>query len=600
MWRATVVLPASAAVCLTRGVALAVPYLCLRFVVRVTAWNKAGLEATAMSPLVTVDTRPPLLGLVAAGSPSAVLAVAEDLGDELSNLSTCRCAAAHARFDLLSGSCQCINGRYFDAAAGKCVSCASDSTHAECTPRAARFTWPANAPTCPPCANGMWRPVPAQPYSGDCPSCRSCAATLPPVYLSAASFGGEVGFDVSWAGFVGDMAPVASYTVSLGTSAFGTGFLSERLVVAPGDATTALSTTTSFVPAHGDVIYATVVATSATGLHSVTSVSVAEVDATAPAPGIVSTVGAGAGVTAPVVHASTQPDATLIRVHATPFEDATSGIAAVLAGVFSAPCEQQLPNTAIVPLTPQPDVVLPGIMELALEVPAQHGDTLFSCVAAVNGAGLQTLASAPVTVVDLLPPSPAAVLDGPAAGHDLDCAVWDGRETGTSAGAALAVTWDRFHDATSGVVSVDVALGSASGESDVLAWTAVDASSTSFTLHNVSSVASSLPESSTPLFWSVRATDGVGQFTTVSSDGVVMWCLGLVGDAYTQCRADIARDDAQRGGPTSCVALGMSQVVFSDPSADDGLGEADFGTSMEMFDGTAAGFAPAPASQPQP
>ena len=28
------------------------------------------------------------------------------------------------------------------------------------------------------------------------------------------------------------------------------------------------------------------------------------------------------------------------------------------------------------PLTPQPDVVLPGIMELALEVPAQHGDTL--------------------------------------------------------------------------------------------------------------------------------------------------------------------------------------------------------------------------------
>lgn len=212
-----------------------------------------------------------------------------------------------------------------------------------------------------------------------------------------------------------------------------------------------------------------------------------------------------------------------------------------------------------------------------------HGRQMFGCGIGVNGAGMTVYASSPPVVADLLPPAPGDVHDGPHAGVDLDCTVWccdddvDGAVDGTS---NLAVTWERFHDSTSGVVDVKVALGTSPLSDDLMAWQVVPLQSTTFLHPNASAVADAITDTlgassaHVTLFWSVRATDGVGRSTTVSSDGVRVACVGLVGSAREACLESREEAIASGVGAAACVALTKPMVAYSGPTGVPGV-EAD-------------------------
>lgn len=581
-------------------------------------WNNAGFKTTAHSPVVVIDTAPPAAGLVVADGPAHLQhGVALDAGPGHNYAaSACRCAVPFARFDLRTGKCVCVAGRFFDAASGTCEECAvfdGSTTGGVCGAQPHVFSWPTSGAlgACAACPQDMYRVLGAagsEPSS--CPECQPCTPPGPRFRGLLVVSDDEQLVDVAVTGFISELAPVEYYTLAFGTSPLGTQLSLPDLYPPPATPGHALLAGVSFIPQHGDTVYVTVAAISAAGNKVTATVPVLTFDATPPAAGAVSLVLSNAtGPASALQHVSFQPSASTIRIRASDFSDVTSGVAGTEFGAFSTPCDfanaagpSTLPNYAYVllhepPAAPESTVGADGTRYVELVLPAGehllHRQRVYGCAAATNGAGLTAYASSAVTVVDLKPPVPGAVLDGDRADVDADCSVWadeaalqqqaanGGSDNATSdavedaAGASsFTVTWARFYDGTSGVAVVEVGLGTAPLEADLMAFTAIDVTLTSYTHPNASSVAAALPGSSsqeTTLYWSVRVTDAVGAQTTVSSNGVRVACLGLAGDTGVACRTQLAASAAAASGTTwsSCVSFESSLVQYRGPSDGD-------------------------------
>jgi len=500
------------------------------FFVRVVAWNQAGLSTEAFSPVVTIDSLPPLLGGASLHtSPGAQLPVATDLGPSLSGLSTCRCATPFARFDIALGACRCVPGRFFAEATTTCDLCEAASAHADCQPRASIFSWPVSLPACPVCPDGSWRRAVAGATS-PCPDCEACPVAAPRfVPADSDPYGDPSSHTFSLLGFLPRLAPVATLRAALGSSNDG-GVQHSAPVEVDAPATLDSEVSVSFPLVHGHLITASVAATSAAGVRATGVFPLAVVDGTAPAAGgvsIVETASAGVNDAVPLEFTSHNQSAVVAW---TSFHDHTSGVVALRAGLFSMQCSGGMSEVAEATMT---DVWTAsggaaGVLEAELASPMYHGGMMYPCVMATNGAGLTTWESGRGATVDLRAPAPGVVFDGVDGETDDDCVLWTGED------GSVGVTWGGFFDATSGLASVQVALGTSSGAADVLQWTEVALSASSFSHPNMTALASavsamvvdaSLDDSTPPMFWTVKATDGVGWESWASSNGFRLSCV---------------------------------------------------------------------------
>lgn len=160
-------------------------------------------------------------------------------------------------------------------------------------------------------------------------------------------------------------------------------------------------------------------------------------------------------------------------------------------------------------------------------------------VKAVNGAGLSTRSGSNGVVVDGTAPAPGTVWDGPTSGADVDA---------QPRTAPIEATWSGFLDPESGIARYEYAVGTSAGGTQLLGFTSVGTAT--------SASASGLPlVAGGQYFVTVRAYNNAGDFTPVSSDGVL--ALGVDGDGCTspdQCASNLCHTNV-------CLAPGTAVLL---------------------------------------
>ena len=130
------------------------------------------------------------------------------------------------------------------------------------------------------------------------------------------------------------------------------------------------------------------------------------------------------------------------------------------------------------------------------------GTTYYVTVRATNRVGLTATASSNGVTVDSTAPQAGSVLDGVAADIDFQGSV-----------TRIDANWSGFTDAESGLVRYEWAIGTSAGGTNVQVFTDVGTATTASN--------TSLPLASGGIYYvTVRATNGAGLTTVVSSDGV--------------------------------------------------------------------------------
>jgi hypothetical protein len=214
----------------------------------------------------------------------------------------------------------------------------------------------------------------------------------------------------------------------------------------------------------------------------------------------------------PGVDIDLQSSTTEIRANWTPFQDPQSGIRLYDWAIGTTPGGQE------VQIYRTTDIFSGDVTMTAVRggLPLTHGTTYYVTVRATNGAGLQTGIVSDGVTLDATPPTGSVVFDGNADGWD-----WAEQPYATE----LWANWLPFTDPESGVQAYELAIGTTPGGQEVLAF------SNAFQLdgplppnylyYRAYIKGLSLTLGST-YYVSVRATNGVGLTTPVSSNGVTI------------------------------------------------------------------------------
>ncbi|HVE42955.1 MAG TPA: HYR domain-containing protein, partial [Planctomycetota bacterium] len=333
----------------------------------------------------------------------------------------------------------------------------------------------------------------------------------------------------AWFNFSDSETGISSYEWAIGTTPLGT---NVQPFVGVGSATTATATGLTLVPAN--VYYVSVRATNGVGLTCapVSSNGVA-IETSAPTQGTVND-GSGADI-------AFQTSTTSLSANWTGFSDPQSGIAGYewAIGTTSGGTDVQ-PYTGV-------GVATSATKSLVLV----NGQKYYVTVRATNGIGMQSTATSNGVTVDSSAPSAGSVRDG--GDKDVD---WQSSLT------TITASWTASTDPQSGIVGYEWAIGTTSGGTNVQSFTSVGTSK--------SATNSSLALTAQQKYYvTVRTTNGAGQTTTVSSNGVTV-------DPSAPVAGTVSISISPSGQVTG------SWTAFSDPQS--GL------ATLEWAVGTAAGL----------
>jgi hypothetical protein len=352
--------------------------------------------------------------------------------------------------------------------------------------------------------------------------------------------GADVDFQTStttiqanWPGFADPHSGIAGYEWAIGTTSGGTQI---QAFTGVGTATSASNGSLSL--ANGQIYFVTVRATNGSGLNTTVTSDGVTVDNSGPIAGSVND-GAAADV-------DTQTSTTTIQANWSGFSDAQSGIALYEWAIGTTSGGTQVQGfTGVGTSTSASN----GSLSLA------NGTTYFVTVRATNGSGLNTTATSDGVLVDGSAPVAGTVNDG--AGADVDF------QTSTT---TIQANWSGFADAHSGIAGYEWAIGTTSGGTQVQVFTSVgvatSASNGSLSLSN-----------GTTYFVTVRATNGVGLTTNVSTDGVVVdGTAPVAGTVNDGAAADV-------DGQTSTSTIQANWSGFADTQSGIALYEWAIGTT---------------------
>jgi N-acetylneuraminic acid mutarotase len=287
----------------------------------------------------------------------------------------------------------------------------------------------------------------------------------------------------NWKGFADAQSGIVGYSWAIGTTSGGTdlqGFVSVGL------STTA--TTSGLALTNGSKVFVTVRAQNGAGLLTSRTSKGVTVDSTPPVAGTVRD-GTGADITY-------QSSASSISANWSGFSDPESGIAGYSWAIGTTPGGLDILGWTAVGLSTS---------QTRTGLTLSQGQNYYVSVQATNHAGLSTIATSNGVKVDTTPPIGGPVNDGSTSGQDLST------QTSTT---AISANWTAFSDPESGITKLQWAIGTSPGATDVLGFTNLATSAVGATRSGLSLT------HGTTYYATVKATNGAGLVTTVSSNGV--------------------------------------------------------------------------------
>jgi hypothetical protein len=324
----------------------------------------------------------------------------------------------------------------------------------------------------------------------------------------------------NWSGFDDPDSWVAGYEWAIGTTVGGTnlqGFTSVGLATSASNGSLSLS--------NGQIYYVTVRATNGSGVPVTVTSDGVTVDNTDPLGGTVAD-GAGADI-------DFQASTSTLSANWSGFSDPESGIVGYQWAVGTSLGSQDVQSFTNVAGTSAS-----GAFSLL------SGQPYYVTVRAINGNGLSVQVSSDGVIVDPSPPLAGAVSDGPAADIQFQ-----------SSTTTINANWTAFSDPQSGIVTLEWAIGTTLGGTQVQAFTGTGISGNTASNSSLSLVNGQI------YFVTVRATNGTGAQITASSNGVTVDTSGPTAGAVNDGPSgDI---DVQ----TSATTLSANWSGFADPQS---------------------------------
>jgi hypothetical protein len=291
--------------------------------------------------------------------------------------------------------------------------------------------------------------------------------------------------NANWSGFSDPESGISGYEWAIGTTSGGTevqGFTSVGI-------TGTSATNSALTLANGTTYYVTVRATNGVGLSTDVTSDGVTVDNTPPVAGTVND-----GVAADIDY---QTSTDTINANWSGFSDPESGIAGYEWAIGTTSGGTDIQGFTSVGIT--------GTSATNSTLSLTNGTTYYVTVRATNGAGLTNTATSDGVTVDSTPPVAGMVNDGLAA--DIDY------QTSTD---TINANWSGFSDPESGIAGYEWAIGTTSGGTDIQDFTSDGIIGTSATNSSLSLT------NGTTYYVTIRATNGAGLSTGVTSDGVTV------------------------------------------------------------------------------
>jgi hypothetical protein len=350
--------------------------------------------------------------------------------------------------------------------------------------------------------------------------------------------GSDIDFQVStttinanWTAFTDPQSGISTLEWAIGTTSGGQQVQAFTTTGISGDTATRAGLGLS----NGTQYFVTVRATNGAGTPVTASSDGVTVDTSGPVAGAVSD-GTGTDV-------DWQSSTTTINANWTAFTDPQSGVAQLEWAIGTSSGGQQIQAFTTTGISG--NTAARGALSLA------NGTQYFVTVRATSGTGAQVTASSDGITVDTSGPIAGAVSDG--TGTDVD---WQSSTT------TINANWTAFTDPQSGIATLEWAIGTTSGGSQIQVFTTTGVSG------NTASNSSLTLSNAITYYVTVRATSGTGAQITATSDGVTVDNTGPApGTVSDGVGADI---DWQ----ASTTTINASWTAFTD--AQSGIGQLEW------------------------